>query len=109
MAPETDIMGQFLGPETDTFCQFMAPIVFPRILINRKTKNNLNIIWIMYEFNRNKKNLFEQKLAHFTVFWIQKLTECVSFWAQKLTLWAKDTISQNDRETRIATFELSCD
>jgi hypothetical protein len=54
---------------------------------------------IMYEFNRNKKNQFENILAHFKIFWIQKLTlrvsfqaqklrECVSLWAQKLTLWA---------------------
>jgi hypothetical protein len=28
----------------------------------------------MYEFNRNKKNLFEHKLTHFQIFWIQKLT-----------------------------------
>ena len=37
-------------------------------------KNNLNIVWIMYEFNRNKKNPFELKLAHFNISWIQKLT-----------------------------------
>ena len=38
LAPETDVMGQFLGPETDTFCQFLAPIVFSRMLANRKRK-----------------------------------------------------------------------
>ena len=27
----------------------------------------------MYEFNRNKKNPFEQKLANFKIFWAQKL------------------------------------
>jgi hypothetical protein len=27
----------------------------------------------MYEFNRNKKNTFEQKLANFKIFWAQKL------------------------------------
>jgi hypothetical protein len=43
----------------------------------------------MYEFNRNKNNPFEKKLAHFKIFWAQKLTECVSLWAQKLTLWAE--------------------
>ena len=54
----------------------------------------MNMLWIMYEFNKNKKSPFEQNLAHFKVFWAQKLTECVSFWAQKLTLWARDTISK---------------
>ena len=39
----------------------------PRILAN------LNMLWIMYEFIRNKKNPFEQKLAHFKIFWAQKL------------------------------------
>ena len=64
------------------------------------------MLWIIYFFNRNNKNPFEQKLAHFEVFWAQKLTlwvsfwaqkltECVSFWAHKLTLWARDTISKN--------------
>ena len=58
----------------------------------------MNIIWIMYKFNRNKKNPFEQKLANFKVFYSQKLisqklTECVNFWAKKLTLWERDTIS----------------
>jgi hypothetical protein len=38
MAPETDNMGQFWGPETDTFRQFLVPIVFSRILANRKRK-----------------------------------------------------------------------
>ena len=32
------------------------------------------MIWIMYEFNRNKKNPFEHKLAHSKVCWVQKLT-----------------------------------
>ena len=32
------------------------------------------MLWLMYEINRNKNNPFEQKLAHFKVFWIQKLT-----------------------------------
>jgi hypothetical protein len=62
------------------------------------------MLWIMYEFNRNKKSPFEQKLAHFLIigaqkvtwatFWAQKLTEYVSFWAQKLILWVRDTISR---------------
>ena len=73
LGPEADIMGQFLGPETDTFPQFLGAIVFSRILANRKRKNNLNMFWIMYDFNRNKKNPFEQILAHFKVFWAQKL------------------------------------
>jgi hypothetical protein len=38
LAPEADIMGLFLGPETDTFHQFLVPIVFSRILANRKRK-----------------------------------------------------------------------
>ena len=60
------------------------------------------MLWITYDFNRNKNNPYEQKLAHFKVswaqkltkcvsFWAQTLTECVSFWAQKLTVWARDT------------------
>ena len=118
LGPETDRMGQFMGPETDRMCQFMAPETdimghissvscpncFFRILANRKRKNNLNMLWIVYEFNRNKKNPFEHKLANFKVFWArkliywvslwaQKLTECVSFWAQKMTLGARDAIS----------------
>ena len=40
------------------------------------------MLWIMLQFNRNKKNPFEQELAHFKV-----------YWDQKLTLWARDTIS----------------
>jgi hypothetical protein len=40
----------------------------------------------MNEFNRNKKNQFEHKLAHFHIFWIQKLT-----------LWARDTISNKTK------------
>ena len=48
------------------------------------------MLWMMYEFNRNKKNPFEQNLAHFKVFWIQKLT-----------LWARDTISF-DKYCRVA-------
>ena len=39
-----------------------------------KDKNKLNKLWIMYEFKRNKKNSFEQKLAHFKSFWAHKLT-----------------------------------
>ena len=37
-------------------------------------QKKFNMLWIMYEFNKNKKNPFEQTLAHFKVFWIQKLT-----------------------------------
>ena len=58
-----DPFSQFCGPETDTFCQFLVSIVFfPGILANRKRKNNLNKLWIIYEFNRNKQNPFEHKL-----------------------------------------------
>jgi hypothetical protein len=64
---------QFLGPESDEISSVSGP--------NRKRENNLNKLWIMYEFNRNKKNAFEQKLTHFQ-----------SFWPQKLTLWARETI-----------------
>jgi hypothetical protein len=75
MAPETDNMGQFWGPETDTFCQFLVPIVFPEFWpIEKEKKNNLNKLCIMFEFNRNKKNQFEHKWAHFKIFWAQKLT-----------------------------------
>jgi hypothetical protein len=59
-------------------------VVFSEFWAIEKEKNNLNMLWIMCEFNRNKKNPFQQKLAHFEVFWSQKLTACVSFWAQKL-------------------------
>ena len=37
------------------------------------------MLWIMYEFNRSKKNPFELKLAHFKNFWSHKLA---SFWAE---------------------------
>jgi hypothetical protein len=67
-------MGQFLGPETYTFCQFLVSIVFPDFRPREKEKNKLNMLKIIYEINRNKKNPFVQKLAHFKVFWIQKLT-----------------------------------
>ena len=40
--------------------QFLVQIFFSRILANRKRKNNLNRFWIIDEFNRNKKNPFEQ-------------------------------------------------
>ena len=79
------------------------------------------MLWIMFDFNRNKKNPFEQNLAHFKVFkgimanikrknnlnmlWImyefnrnkknpfeQKLDHLKVFWAQKLTLWPRDII-----------------
>ena len=36
----------------------------------------------MFELNQNKKNPFEQKLAHFKIFGARKLW--VSFWARKL-------------------------
>ena len=29
------------------------------------------MLWIMYEFNRNKTNPFEHKLDHFQIFWVQ--------------------------------------
>jgi hypothetical protein len=68
-------MGQVLGPETDTFRHFLLPIgFFSEFWLIEKEKNNLNMLWIMYEFNRNKKNPFEQKSAHFIFFWAQKLT-----------------------------------
>jgi hypothetical protein len=38
LAPETDVMGQFLGQETDTFHQFLVPMFFSRILATRKRK-----------------------------------------------------------------------
>jgi hypothetical protein len=41
----------------------------------------------MYEFNRIKKNPFEQKTANSKIFWGQKLTLWFTFWPQKLTLW----------------------
>jgi hypothetical protein len=87
-------MGQFLGQKAYTFCQFLVPIEFSRILAIRKRKNNLIIIWIIYDFNRKKKNPSEQKLAHFKV-----------FWAQKLTLWMRDNIT-NMNKPKILTILL---
>jgi hypothetical protein len=59
-----------------------------------KEKNNLNKLSIMYEFNRNKKNPFEQKLdPEIEYFCGKKLTLWFSFWPHKLTLWARKTIS----------------
>jgi hypothetical protein len=73
LAPETDIMGQFLGPETDTFFQFLGPetvsgpysFFSPEFWPIEKEKKHLNKR--RYKFKRNKKNPFEQKLAHFKI------------------------------------------
>jgi hypothetical protein len=70
-------MGQFIDAETEIFRQFLVSIGFFRLQKSgqkKKFKFFVNMLWIMSEFNRNKKNPFEQKLAHIKVFWIQKLT-----------------------------------
>ena len=33
------------------------------------------MLLILYEFNRNKKNPFEQKLAHLKIFWVGPETD----------------------------------
>jgi hypothetical protein len=61
-------MVQFLGPEIVIMVQFLVQIFYSRILANRKRKNNLNMFWIIDEFNRNKKNPFKQKFSPFYEF-----------------------------------------
>ena len=56
------------------FVSFWSKMFFQDLWLIDKEINNLNIIWIMFEFNRNNKNQFEQNLAQFEVFWAQKLT-----------------------------------
>jgi hypothetical protein len=68
-------------------------LVFQEFWPIEKEKKHLNKLWIMYKFNRNKKNPFEQKLANFKIFRGQKLTSWFSSWPQKLTLWARENIS----------------
>ena len=55
------------------FDSFWSQLFFQEFWPIEKEKNNLNMLWIMYEFIRNKKNPFEQKLAQFTIFWAQNL------------------------------------
>ena len=79
LGPETDKFHQFLATEivskeTDTFYQFLVSIVFPEFWPIEKEKNNLNKLWILYEFNRNKKTPFEHELTHLKTFLVQKLT-----------------------------------
>ena len=47
--PEADKIYQFMGPETDTLHQYLVQIVFFQELWPiEKEKNNLNMLWIMY-------------------------------------------------------------
>ena len=48
--------------------QILVQFVFSRILVNEKRKNNLKRFWIIDEFNRKKKNPFEQKFFPFSKF-----------------------------------------
>ena len=57
-------MGQFLAPEIRNKSVFVQEF-FQGLWPIEKEKNYLNMIWIMYEFNKNKKNPFEQKFANF--------------------------------------------
>ena len=77
----------FWGQKLSLWFSFWFKYFCSRILADRKRKNNLNRFWIIDEFNRNKKNPFEQKFFYFMNFWAQKLTLWFSFWTQKLTLW----------------------
>ena len=85
LGPEIVIMGQLnLWPQKLTlwvsfwaqklkhFVSFWSIKFFQEFWPIEKENHNLNIVWIMYESNRNKKNQFEQKLATFKVFWAQK-------------------------------------
>ena len=74
---------EFMAPDIVSFCQFLGPEIvkmgqhisgprnwhifsvsgpnsffLPEFWPTEKEKNNLNKLWMMYEFNRNKKNLF---------------------------------------------------
>jgi hypothetical protein len=61
-------MVQFLGPEIVIMVQFLVQIFVSRILANKTRKNNLTRFWIIDEFNRDKKNPFEQKFFPFYEF-----------------------------------------
>ena len=62
----------FWAQKLKRFVSFCSKKFFQDFWPIKKEKNNLNIVWIMYKSNRNKKNQFEQKLATFKVFWAQK-------------------------------------